>query len=130
MTSLLEPAIEARLQEWAAREQQSADTLANSLLANSLLAEALRQQEVDREHAFKQALLTSGLVKRLAPARDPRTADRPLVDISGKPVSETLLEEGRKITLHWKCRLSILMTSIRNFALHLVSQQNGDNTLL
>ena len=90
MTILLEPAIEARLQERAAREQQNADKI-----ANALLAEALLREDEEKERAFNQMLLASGLVKRLAPPRDPGTADRPLIDVPGKPVSETLIEERR-----------------------------------
>jgi len=90
MTIILEPAIEARLQERAAREQQNADKI-----ANALLAEALMRDEAGKVEAFQQALLASGLVKRLAPPRDPSTADRPLIEVPGKPVSATLLEERR-----------------------------------
>ena len=90
MTILLEPAVEARLRERAAREEQDADAM-----ANALLAEALLRDEADKVEAFRQALLASGLVTRLAPPRDPSTADRPLIEVAGKPVSETLIEERR-----------------------------------
>lgn len=90
MTILLEPAIEARLRERAAREKQSTDAMANALLAEALLGE-----ELEKEKAFRQALLSSGLVKRLAPPRDPATADRPLIEVQGKPISETIIDERR-----------------------------------
>ncbi|MGI4792403.1 MAG: hypothetical protein ACRYFS_26550 [Janthinobacterium lividum] len=90
MTILLEPAIEARLRERAAQDGQNADTMANALLAN-----ALQMEETEKEKLFEQSLLASGLVKRLAPPRDPRTADRPLIEVQGKPVSETIIEERR-----------------------------------
>ena len=90
MTILLEPAIEARLRERAAREQQNA-----AKVANTLLAEALMRDEAGKVEAFQKALLSSGLVKQLAPPRDPSTADRPLIEVPGKPVSETLIEERR-----------------------------------
>jgi hypothetical protein len=78
------------LQERAARERQNTDQI-----ANALLAEALMRDEADKVKAFRQALLASGLVKRLAPPRDPSIADRPLIEVQGKPVSVTLLEERR-----------------------------------
>jgi hypothetical protein len=90
MTISLEPAIEARLRERAAREQQNAEKIANTLLAGALM-----RDEAGKEEAFQKALLSSGLVKQLAPPRDPSAADRPLIDIPGKPVSETLIEERR-----------------------------------
>lgn len=90
MTILLEPAIEARLRERAAREKQDADAM-----ANALLSEALLREEADKVEAFRQGLLASGLVKQLAPPRDPSTADRSLIEVPGKPVSETLIEERR-----------------------------------
>ena len=90
MTITLEPAVEARLRERAIREGQAEDALANTLLASVLLSE-----EADKEKAFDLALLASGLVKRLAPPRDLSKADRPLIAVQGKPVSETIIEERR-----------------------------------
>ena len=52
MTILLEPAIEARLRERAAREKQDADAM-----ANALLAEALLREDADKVEAFQRALL-------------------------------------------------------------------------
>ena len=100
MTITLEPAIEARLQERAAREKQDADAmanalLANALLANALLAEALLREDVDKEKAFDQALLASGLITHIPPPRDPAKAERPRISVQGEPVSETILRERR-----------------------------------
>ena len=88
MTILLEPAIEARLRERAAREKQGADAM-----ANSLLAEALLREDVDKEKAFDQALLASGLITLIPPPRDPAKAERPRILVQGEPVSETILRE-------------------------------------
>ncbi len=90
MTILLEPAIEARLRGRAVRENQDANAM-----ANALLEEALLREDAEKVEAFRQGLLASGLVKRLVPPRDPITADRPLIEVPGKPVSETLLQERR-----------------------------------
>ena len=90
MTITLEPAIEARLRERAAREKLDADAM-----ANALLAEALLRGNAEKEEALKKALLAAGVIKRIAPPRDPTTADRPLIEVPGKPVSETLIEERR-----------------------------------
>jgi len=90
MTILLEPAIEARLLERAAWEKQDADAM-----ANALLAEVLLREDAEKEESLKKALLAAGVIKRIAPPRDPTTADRPLIEVPGKPVSETLLEERR-----------------------------------
>ncbi len=90
MTIQLKPAIEARLSERAAREKQNAD-----VMANALLAEALLREDAEKEESLEKALLAAGVIKRIAPPRDPTTADRPLIEVPGKPVSETLLEERR-----------------------------------
>ena len=90
MTILLEPAIEARLRERAAREKQGTD-----MLANALLAEALRREDEEKENAFDQMLLASGLVDHIPPPHDPSKADRPRIQIQGEPVSETILRERR-----------------------------------
>jgi hypothetical protein len=49
----------------------------------------------DSREAFHQALLDSGLVKQIKPRSPLRDADRPLVPIQGKPLSETIIEERR-----------------------------------
>jgi hypothetical protein len=58
--------------------------------------ERLEQQaEADAREAFHQALLASGLVKALKTPSGRPAAERPLVPIQGKPLSETLLEDRR-----------------------------------
>ena len=90
MTILLEPAIEAQLQARAAREKQNTD-----VLANALLAEALLREEAEKEKAFDQALLASGLLSHIPPPRDPSKAERPRIVVKGEPVSETIIRERR-----------------------------------
>ena len=88
MTIILEPTIEARLRERAAREKQDADAM-----ANALLAEALLREEANKEMAFDEALLASGLITHIPPPRDPAKAERPRIAVQGEPVSETILRE-------------------------------------
>ena len=90
MTILLEPAIEARLRERAVREKQNADAM-----ANALLAEALLWEEAEKDKAFDEALLASGLITHIPPPRDPSQADRPRIAVQGEPVSETIIRERR-----------------------------------
>jgi hypothetical protein len=54
-----------------------------------------QQAEADAREAFHQALLASGLVKALKTPSGRPAAERPLVPIQGKPLSETLLEDRR-----------------------------------
>ena len=88
MTILLEPAIEARLRERAAREKQNTDAM-----ANLLLAEVLLREETYKEKALDQALLASGLITHVPPLRDPAKAERHRIAVQGEPVSETILRE-------------------------------------
>ena len=74
MTISLEPAIEARLRERAAREQQDADAM-----ANALLAEALLREDAEKQEALKKALLAAGIISRIARPRDPATSVSPLM---------------------------------------------------
>ena len=53
------------------------------------------REETLKKAAFHQALINSGLVKQIKhPAYEP-IAERQLIKIEGKPVSETLIEERR-----------------------------------
>ncbi len=90
MTILLEPEIEARLRERAAHEGQDADRVANTLSVASLL-----KSDAEKEKAFHQALLASGLVKRIARRTGPDASERQLIKVQGEPVSETILRERR-----------------------------------
>ena len=90
MTITLEPETEARLCERAARDGQDVETL-----ANALLADRLQDDEAAKEEAFHQALLASGLVTHIIPPRDPSKAERPVFEVQGEPLSETIIRERR-----------------------------------
>lgn len=57
-----------------------------------------REEEIEKltqQTKFHQALLNSGLVKQIKqPASDQQT-ERRLIQVHGKPVSETIIEERR-----------------------------------
>ncbi len=64
------------------------------------LGQAVQEQlsppeEVRKREAFHQALLASGLVKQIKKPRLTDTVERRLIEVQGKPVSETILEERR-----------------------------------
>lgn len=90
MTITLEPETEARLCERAARDGKDVETL-----ANALLADRLQDDEAAKEEAFHRALLASGLVTHIIPPRDPSKAERPVFEVQGEPLSETIIRERR-----------------------------------
>ncbi len=49
----------------------------------------------EKETALDQALLAAGLITRIPPPRDPSKAERPTFQVSGEPLSETILRERR-----------------------------------
>lgn len=53
------------------------------------------QEEGQRREAFHQALLASGLIKQIKPPRRKEDSQRRLIEVQGKPVSETIIEERR-----------------------------------
>lgn len=55
---------------------------------------AARKQAIQRT-TFHQALLTSGLVKQLKQPFSNQATERRLIEVQGKPVSETIIEERR-----------------------------------
>jgi hypothetical protein len=56
----------------------------------------LADREVSAEKTrFHQALLTSGLVKRIRTSHDSRQFKRQLIQVQGQPISETIIEERR-----------------------------------
>lgn len=64
------------------------------------LNQAIQRYLADKEEAakratFHKALLTSGLVKQLKQPSDSRQTERLLIQVQGKPVSETIIEERR-----------------------------------
>ena len=52
-------------------------------------------EEAVQQTTFHQALLTSGLVKQLKQPSYNQQTERRLIQIQGKPVSETIIEERR-----------------------------------
>ncbi len=53
------------------------------------------REETDKQAAFHQALINSGLVKQIKqPSYNP-ISERRLIQVEGKPVSETIIEERR-----------------------------------
>jgi hypothetical protein len=55
---------------------------------------AAREQAIQRT-TFHQALLRSGLVKKLKQPFSKQAAERRLIEVKGKPVSETIIDERR-----------------------------------
>jgi hypothetical protein len=53
------------------------------------------KQETPQRATFHKALLASGLVKQLKQPSDSRQTERRLIQVQGKPVSETIIEERR-----------------------------------
>jgi hypothetical protein len=53
------------------------------------------KQEAAQRTKFHKALLTSGLVKQIKQPSESRQTQRRLIQIQGKPVSETIIEERR-----------------------------------
>jgi hypothetical protein len=53
------------------------------------------KEETAKRATFHQALLASGLVKQLKQPSNSRPTERRLIQVQGKPVSETIIEERR-----------------------------------
>jgi uncharacterized protein (UPF0335 family) len=53
------------------------------------------KQETTKRATFHKALLASGLVKHLKQPSYTRQTERRLIQVQGKPVSETIIEERR-----------------------------------
>jgi len=53
------------------------------------------KQETAKRTTFHKALLTCGLVKQLKQPSYSRQTERRLIQVQGKPVSETIIEERR-----------------------------------
>ena len=54
------------------------------------------QDEADKLDVFHQILLLQGLVKEVKKPQATDTVERQLVEIKGKPVSETIIEERNR----------------------------------
>ena len=58
------------------------------------LRELLKEQdEVDKMEVFHQVLLSTGLVKEVKNPPVTDTIERQLIEVNGKPVSQTIIEE-------------------------------------
>ncbi|MBW4620511.1 MAG: hypothetical protein KME17_14305 [Cyanosarcina radialis HA8281-LM2] len=63
---------------------------------NQVIQKYLISQEEDPERtAFHRSLLNSGLVRKIERSTEDRLTERRLIQVEGKPVSETLIEERR-----------------------------------
>lgn len=89
MTITLVPENEVYIRQRAARDGKDIDAVVNALLSTVLADEAGKRE------AVHQALLASGLVKRIARRTEPDTSERRLVEVQGEPISETILRERR-----------------------------------
>jgi hypothetical protein len=55
----------------------------------------INREETLKKAAFRQALINSGLVKQIKHPPYQPIAERQLIQVEGKPVSETIIEERR-----------------------------------
>jgi hypothetical protein len=63
---------------------------------NKAIHKYLAQKQATTQQAkFHQALLTSGLVKKINYLSYSQLTERRLIQVQGKPVSETIIEERR-----------------------------------
>jgi len=63
---------------------------------DSAIQKYLAQKQATTQQAkFHQALLTSGLVKQINHRSYSQLTERQLIQVQGKPVSETIIEERR-----------------------------------
>ena len=60
------------------------------------LRKQLKEQDAaDKLAVFHQVLLSQGLVKEVKKPHVPDTVERQLIEIKGKPVSQTIIEERK-----------------------------------
>jgi hypothetical protein len=64
-------------------------------LNKTILKYVSEREEPLKKAAFHQALLDAGLVKQIKHPTERESAERPLIQVEGKPVSETILESRR-----------------------------------
>ena len=53
------------------------------------------QDEADKLEIFHQVLLSKGLLKEVKKPHVPDTSERQLIEVKGKPVSQTIIEERK-----------------------------------
>lgn len=51
--------------------------------------------EEEKKAALQRAMLAAGLISRIKPPRTSENAERPLIEVQGEPVSETIIRERR-----------------------------------
>ena len=61
-------------------------------LNQTILKYVAEREEPLKQAAFHQALLDAGLVKQIKHPTERAIAARPLIQVEGKPVSETIIE--------------------------------------
>ena len=60
------------------------------------LRELLKEQdEADKLEIFHQVLLSTGLLKEVKNPHVPNTIERQLIEVKGKPVSQTIIEKRK-----------------------------------
>ena len=64
-------------------------------LENALLVDCLQDDEAAKEAALDRAMLAAGLITHIPPPRDPSKAERPIFEVQGEPLSETIIRERR-----------------------------------
>ena len=62
---------------------------------NQAIQKRLAHQELTQQAIFKKVLLASGLVKQHKKPIDNQQPRYPLIQLKGKPVSQTIIEERR-----------------------------------
>ena len=53
------------------------------------------QDEADKLEVFHQVLLSQGLLKKVKKPPVPDTTERQLIEVKGKPVSQTIIEKRK-----------------------------------
>lgn len=64
-------------------------------LSQAVLEQLSPQEEARKREAFHQALLSAGLIRQINRPRRGIEGQRQLIEVQGKPVSETIIEERR-----------------------------------
>ena len=65
------------------------------LLNQKIQQYLMDKEEAEKQAVFHQSLLDAGLVKQIKRPSSQQITERRLIDIEGKPISETIIEERR-----------------------------------
>ena len=71
--------------------QQLEDALRERLRPTSETEKA----EAEKKDALQQSLLAAGLISRIKPPRPAENVERPIFNVEGEPLSETIMRERR-----------------------------------